>query len=650
MKNQLLDIFGVYSLSLVAKLAQRLPKKFAFALGWFGGNFCYFLSRRRHFAYADLKAAFGDTYNARQIKQIVRRHYCYIGESAIEFLRFPILTREAIDSNIEIVNIEAYHNAIKRNKGLVLLTGHVGNWELIQIVSSILGHPVYALMREQKYPRLNKMLNDFRRSRGSGVVSTGMGVRELLRALRNQELVGVLGDQSAGKQQGIIVPLFGRKTTIPTGAFEIAARQGTPVLPAFIIRKELDKHKIIVHDPIVLPEGAQKGYDFEKQVREYVAMLEDLIRENPSQWLWAKKRWKYTWTKRILILLDGKPGHVKQSHAIAQAFEQVKEQYGRDGVEFTTQTVNVHYRSKLARKIFMFLALFFLPKAQGRLGFLKLFFEPETQSVIEKASVDFVISAGSSLVPLNLCIANECRAKSIVCMKPPFPYNHFKYDMAVVPMHDRGHIPAEAVRTYLTPSLSAVSPATVLQSLRENMPAPDKVRVALFLGGPTGRYRLDVSVVEKVMNILQRTSVASGDFILTTSRRTPEAVETFLKRNQFRYAACQLAVLASEDNRAGVIEAMFEMADILIVTEDSLSMISESVAAGKKVIVLSVDFASHLSVKHKSFTEHLVNRNAVIYLAVNQLEEALLSLPDNAACDFLKEEEAKIQKRLQEIL
>lgn len=651
MKLQILDSLGAASFSFAAGLAQRLPQNAAYALGRAGGSLCYFFSNRRRFAYADLKAAFGSRYSARELRKIVHDHYRHIGESAVEFLRFPILTREWIENNIQIHNIDAYYRAIEKHKGLVLLTGHVGNWELIQIVSAILGYPVHALMREQKFPKMDRLLNDFRRSRGSGVASTGMGVRELLRALKSEGLIGVLGDQSAGKQQGVIVPLFGRKTTIPTGAFEIAARAGTPVLPAFIIRDKNERHQIFVSNPIDIPEDARKGEDFMPQIKQYVALLEELISANPSQWLWAKKRWKYSWTKRVLVLLDGKPGHVKQSHAVAAALLQVKEQYGRAGVEFPVQQIHVEYRSGAHRKVFAFLAFFGFRWMQSRLWLLRFFLKDAAAEALRHVSVDFVISAGSALVPLNLCLARECCAKSIVCMKPPFPYNYLKYDMAVVPVHDRGHVPAEAVRTYLTPSVPDPSDRKQVIDLTKDVTDAAHVKTALFLGGPSGGYRLDVSVVERIMNMLQRSAQAGkGDFILTTSRRTPDAVDAFLKRNLFRYKACQLAVIAKEDTRPGVVEAMIKMAETLIVTEDSLSMISEAVASGRKVIVLSVDFASNLSPKHRKFTEHLRQKGAVHYLKVNELESSLQDLGGSSIDDFLREEQFKIRKRLQEIL
>ena len=572
MKEAVLDWTGYHAVRAFARAVRMLPLAASCALGRFLGRVAWWiLARRRRVAYADLKAAFGTRYDAAGRRRLVRLHFEHMGLSLIELLRFPLLTRESVEHDIAIPELQRFYDAVHQDRGVVLLTAHFGNWELLQIVSAIFGKPIHALMRDQKFPRLNGLLNEFRRSRGSGVVSLGMGLRDLLRALRRRELIGVLGDQSAGKHQGLIVSFFGRKTTIPTGAFELAGRTGCVLLPAFIIREKDMTHRIRLGEPVECPALAGDEEAYRPLVDAYVRTLELLIAANPEQWLWAKKRWKYCWTKRILILSDGKPGHFKQSEAVAEAFRAVTTQHGRPGMDYPMNRIEVEYRSSMHRLLFFFFGFFFHPWAQGRLSWLRFFLKPGCASALEGAGADFVISSGSSLVPLNLCLARENRAKSAVVMKPPFPYNFLHYDLALVPAHDTGRVPTEAVRTAL--ALSSPRPESdELFDLRSELRDPDSVKIAVFLGGPTREYGMRPETIRQLLAILDE--VPEGDYLVTASRRTPPAVNVLL--DAAAHPKCQKMVLPFKDGRAGWVPAFLEMAKIVVVTEDSISMISEA--------------------------------------------------------------------------
>lgn len=645
MKEQFIDWAGYYAVRAFAVAVRRLSPESACALGRSLGTVAHILSGRRRVAYADLKAAFGARYDAAARRRLVRRHYEHLGLCLIELLRFPLLTRETVERDIAIPELTRFYEAIHQERGVLLLTAHLGNWELLQIVSGIFGKPIYALMRDQKYPRLNGLLNEFRKSRGSGVVSLGMGLRDLLRALRRSELVGVLGDQSAGKHQGLIVSFFGRKTTIPTGAFELASRTGAVLLPAFITRRENEKHDIYLGAPVSVPRDTSEAEAFRPAVESYVHTLEALITKHPEQWLWAKKRWKYSWTKRLVILSDGKPGHYKQSEAVAEAFQQVTSQYGRPGVEYTVKRIEVRFRSALHRILFFLFGLTARPWAQGHLAWLRLFLTPESAREVEEAGADFVISAGSSLVPVNLWLARENNAKSAVVMKPPFPYNFLRYDLAVVPAHDKGPVPAEAVRTALTLSVPRAEDEELL-SLQSELRDPGSVKIAVFLGGPTKGYEMKTETIRELLRILEQ--VPDGDYLVTTSRRTPAAVVSLLEHSPG--SRCQKFVDGSRDTRAGWVPVFLDLAKIVIVTEDSISMISESVGSGKRVIILAAGEEATLPAKHRRFTRMLEQKSAAVRATVSDLAGKLRAADDLPSADLARREFEQLQKRLQEIL
>ncbi|MCB9800516.1 MAG: mitochondrial fission ELM1 family protein [Candidatus Omnitrophica bacterium] len=607
----------------------------------------FYFSGRRRVAYADLKAAFGKRYDERARWKIVKDHFAHIAQMGIEIMYFSALNPQEFSRKVRWHHLDRFEKTIQKGKGVVLLTAHFGNWEILHFAAVHFAGPVHVLERSQKHKRLNDLLNDFRGAHGSVATSRGMGVRELLRVLKQKKYIALLGDEDAGKSEGLILPFLGRKTTVLTGPFELARRTGALVLPGFSVRSEKDEHDCYVEEPITRFETPD---ELNEAVKTYLASLERMIEKYPSQWFWATKRWKYSWTKRLLILSDGKPGHVKQSQAVAASFQKVRSQFGREGMEYPLETITVRYRSKWHERLFKSLAFFFIPWAQGRLHWLKCFFESETAERIRHAGADFVISSGSALVPLNLCLAKESRAKSIVLMKPGFPFNFFKYDLALIPAHDQGTVPRESFRTLLTPSL--VDPGQwqdARSRISDEMEDPSKVKIGVFIGGVTRHYRMDMAPVEKLISILERNRDSFGDYVVTTSRRTPKDIEVFLKSRKPHMKGCQMMVVASEDSRSEVVPGMMALAEILIVTEDSISMISEAVSAAKKVIVLSLD-SGRLPEKHRRFQELLREKKAVVVTRIDEVEKHLPYLKTSQVPDLFKDQESSLCERLEAML
>ncbi|MBI3313398.1 MAG: mitochondrial fission ELM1 family protein [Candidatus Omnitrophica bacterium] len=556
MIEKILDFIVSHFVRLLSRGISRMPEASALALGRGMGRCVFYFSSRRHVAYADMKAAFGSRFTARERWRLVREHYENLGQMGCEFLRSSKLNAQDFEKKVKVHNWDRVLQTFGSDQGMVFLTAHFGNWELMQKLPVFSEKPLRVLVRDQKFSSLNRILNEFRGGQGSLTIRRGMGMRELLRALRRKGWVGLLGDQDAGKNEGVILPFLGRKTTIPTGAFEWAARTESLLVPCFLVRRPDQIHHDFYFEEAIECSLNENG-DYTAPAKKYLEVLESYITRFPSQWLWGTKRWKYSWTKRIVILSDGKPGHVKQAEALAMKFQSLKTQYGRPGMEYPIETIFVKFRSDWHKNLFYAAAFFLLPWAQGRIPWLRFFFTDETWKAIEHVSADFFISAGSSLVPLNLCLARESRAKSVILMKPAFPFNLFRYDLAVIGVHDSGIIPQEAFRTLLTPSaMEEEDLEEAGRLLKKELKNPDRVKIAVFLGGPTRRFQMELSEVEKLTTILEKVSLEEGDYLLTTSRRTPEFLEKFLKEKLKIQNACQLLILARENNRPYAVQGM----------------------------------------------------------------------------------------------
>ena len=626
-----------------------LPFSLAAGLGRFAGKTAfYFLKRRRASAYADLKAVFGDRFSERERWRLIRDHFAHLGQVGMEMLYFPKLKLEDLKPRLKIHHKERHDRVIAAQRPLVLLTAHFGNWEILQVIGTLEGRPIHVLQRPQKQKLIDRILSDLRESRGSFAISRGMGVRGLIRALRSNQSIGLLGDQDAGKHEGLIMKLFNRKTTVPTGPFELAARTDAVLLPVFIVSKPGGQHEIFVEEPIEHIQPNEDGY--RDAMRKYLDLLESYVTKYPEQWLWGAKRWKYSWTKRIAILSDGKLGHVKQSEAVAERFKKVESQYERLGMEYPTQTVRVDYKSVWHRRAFSAAAPFFIPWAQGRMAWLSLFLKPETVRELRGLSADFFISGGSSLTPLNLCLARECRAKSIVLMKPHWPFNYYRYDLALIPAHDRGPMPRETFRTLLVPSLSddeALGRAG--KKLGQSLPNASRIKLGVFIGGPTRDYRFSLESIETVMKAVENVSQQGLDYLVTTSRRTPEGIVRFLKERLSGLNGCQQLIIASEDSRSEVVPGMMQLADTLIITEDSISMISEAVASQKRVIVLGLATET-LPHKHRRFLSLLCEKSAIVMASADNLEPMLRRADMVLPASLAREQDDALVRKLETIL
>ncbi len=649
MFHHFLDWLASSAVRSTAFFIQRLPLSPTLKLGRGLGFFGYLLVRKRaRLAYANLKCAFPES-TPQQRGEWVREMFCQLGMNGIEILRFPTLTKEHVEDHVCDAGYETYLEHRWKEKGAILLTAHFGNWEYSQIVEGIRGRPITILARRQKYERLDTFLNSLRQRYGSISVGKGGGVREVIRSLREGKCVGMLADQSGG-DEGIWVRFFGRLTTAPRGPMGLALRLGATVLPVFFIRRGGPDHELHFEPPMELTRTGDDDKDVEINTQRYIRLLESYLRKYPTQWLWGHKRWKRTRTKRILILSDGKPGHVKQSEALAREIVQSVQQK-TPPYEISIERSEIEFRSPWRRRLFYGLAPLFIPWAQGRLQRLNFFLTAASLNKISMATPDLIISAGAALVPLNLCLSNENCAKSAVVMKPSFPFNLFRYDLALIPAHDSGLMPGgnfriQGVLSGMESDELKASGKILARSLRH----PEKIRFSLFVGGETRHFKLPPTDIENLLEQLNQSAESlDGDFLVTTSRRTPPGIVEKLRSELSAHPRCQLVCVATEDPRPEVVPGMMSLAETLIVTEDSLSMISEALRSSKRVIVVKMN-SNGLPRKHTRFQENLKKNWGVPVVEAAHLSEALEKKEPSWAGERWQEEQVRLREKVGDLL
>ncbi|MBQ3943503.1 MAG: lysophospholipid acyltransferase family protein [Elusimicrobia bacterium] len=285
-----------YAAWLFSKLVLILPYKFTvgFLSNFLGGLAYYVVGDARNKARKHLTMCFPEK-SQEEITKIIKTIFKYEAKNFFELLNFPKMSSEFFDS-IAIMEQEQkdlFNKLLERKKGILALSGHIGNWEML--AAGVAKHyPLNVIARKIYIEELNNMLVHYRNIKQVKVIlrSELSSARKMLKALRNNEIIAMLIDQDTSVQS-VFVDFFGRPASTPLGLASIALKVGSPVILAVDKRLPNGKHKFVISDEIVPPESTG---DFDTDVKNFTAKLtkklEDFIRENPEQWVWFHERWK----------------------------------------------------------------------------------------------------------------------------------------------------------------------------------------------------------------------------------------------------------------------------------------------------------------------------------------------------------------------
>lgn len=277
------------------RIVLALPLRWAQQFGAFLGAVVYYLvSRRRKIAIDNLYHAFPDASDAERVR-IAKGSFRNYGIVLIELLWFPRLTDERLRRLVHLKNINLMLDGHKRGKGMVMLSGHFGNWELIAFSAAYLtGLPFTIIVQTQSNPYVDEVVNRHRCLRGNRVVPMESAVREMLSTLHRGDIVAIAPDQS-GPIEGVFVDFFGRSVATHQGPAAFALRTGAPMQIGFCIRQHDGTYNATIEE---VPMDDLTEYT-EENVREltmrHTAILERYIRQYPDHWLWMHRRWKHTW-------------------------------------------------------------------------------------------------------------------------------------------------------------------------------------------------------------------------------------------------------------------------------------------------------------------------------------------------------------------
>ena len=278
------------SLMLLSRLVRLLPYDVLLFLGRILGNLYYLLIRKqRRRAIEQMMPALN--IDESEAKKIVRASFVNLARNVLDILYMPNLNEQNLNRYIEIDHLERMRDALAEGHGVVVLTGHVGTWEWLSAAFTLNGMPVTAIAKQQPNAEYSRVLDDLRATIRVEIFTRGTS--ELLaagRALKKGKILGFLADQDGGPG-GAFIDFLGRTASTPMGPAVFSKRFNAPVLPAFILRQPDGRHKVMIGEAMHFVDSGDADKDLFDFTVKMTRILERVILDNPTQWLWFQKRW-----------------------------------------------------------------------------------------------------------------------------------------------------------------------------------------------------------------------------------------------------------------------------------------------------------------------------------------------------------------------
>jgi len=244
------------------------------------------LPRLRRVADRNLRMALPEL-NAARRQEIADGVFRSIARLLVAFAKFPAIRRDTVRQWIRCEGLEYVEAALRRGRGVLFATAHLGNWELSAYAYALLAAPMDVVVRPLDNPRIDQLVERRRGLSGNRAIGKREYARAILKALAGNRAVGILVDQNSAADAGVFVDFFGVKACAGAGFVKLAARSGAAVIPGFAVWEEAEKRYLLRFRPPVEITG-----DVARDTQAVQSEIERAIRDHPDQWLWIHRRWR----------------------------------------------------------------------------------------------------------------------------------------------------------------------------------------------------------------------------------------------------------------------------------------------------------------------------------------------------------------------
>ena len=279
--------------SMLTDFIANIPQKHIARVGRLLGMFAYIVDlRHRRIVRRNLQFTHPE-WSLDRIQRLSRRIFQNLGVTVLEICQMTCFSREDILRKVRIKGKGNLLNATKSPRGIIMISAHLGNWEMSQLlVSCYLQKPMVLVARRIQSKMLDRWIHGLRVRFGSVVLDKKRALPKMARALQRGRVLGLLIDQGTKLSRGVEVSFFGRTTTATPAAAILARRYDSPVLPAFCVREADASLVLVVGPPLNLQKTEDPRADLKANTQIMTSAIEKAVRAYPEQWFWFHKRWK----------------------------------------------------------------------------------------------------------------------------------------------------------------------------------------------------------------------------------------------------------------------------------------------------------------------------------------------------------------------
>jgi Kdo2-lipid IVA lauroyltransferase/acyltransferase len=284
-----------YLMAGVLHAFSLIPDFLLYPLGVAGGFIGYCLDRRHlPIGMANLAIAFPEKSEAAR-RRILRASYVNLGRGAAEVIRLGGFFHQRLKRRVTYENFNHWAEVATRNRerGIIILSAHFGNFELLAPAHAMHGFQINLVHHTQRFLAGDALITHIRERAGVEIIRKHAAARAVLKALRRGETVGIPFDQNAKRSEAIFVSFFGEPAATISGLARIVAISKAPVVPAFIVREPNQRtHRIEIQDEVPIQRSGNSEADITENTRRLVKVIEEVVRRYPEQFLWTHRRYR----------------------------------------------------------------------------------------------------------------------------------------------------------------------------------------------------------------------------------------------------------------------------------------------------------------------------------------------------------------------
>jgi KDO2-lipid IV(A) lauroyltransferase len=285
-----------YLLRVVTFIIQCLPRTWGLHLAKLFGFIVFWLvPKHRKTTLKHLETAYGDTKTPGELQQIAQRVFENLAMTLVDVIYLPLLNRNRLMALVNAPNpeLDPILKVVRSGRGVLVMTGHIGNWELMAGFYAIQNYEGAAVARRLRFEKYDELLLRARASVGVTTIYRDESIKKMLSVFKRCGILGMLADQDLDQVEGIFIPFLGKEAYTTTAPARLAMAANVPIIPAFMIREGM-RYRLHIEPPIEPDSTRDKNEEAERLTRAWSSVVEQYISRFPDQWAWMHPRWRTT--------------------------------------------------------------------------------------------------------------------------------------------------------------------------------------------------------------------------------------------------------------------------------------------------------------------------------------------------------------------